>query len=326
MRYLITGITGFTGPHMAKRLLAGGHEVYGLYRSPTGNQNDISDILGEEAEKVTFIHGDFLDKASIDKVFIENKFDGVFHLGAASWIPLAFSHPRLTFKTNALGTINICDAILKFNPECRLMNCSSSEVYGIHSEETRISETIVPVPQNPYAVAKLTADWYLLERARNVGLSVFITRAFSHTGPRRGKMFSISSDAIQIARIIKGKQEPIIKVGNMSSKRVVMDVRDVVDVYYKLMQQLEKGKIKNGEIFNISGNDLYTMQFYLDKMLQLFNVKAETVIEQKFYRKIDIPVQHPDSTKVRKLLDWAPTIPIETTLKDLVNYWLEKIR
>ena len=167
---------------------------------------------------------------------------------------------------------------------------------------------------------------YVLERTRNTDLRAFLTRAFSHTGPRRGANFSISSDAIQIAKILKGKQDSIIKIGNMTSQRIVADVRDVVDVYYKLMNEFHKDKIECGEIFHIAGNDLHPMQHYLDKMLELYNLKNVSLeIEPKFFRKVDIPIQIPDDTKVRNFLDWSPSIKIEKTLKDLVEYWLGEI-
>ena len=113
----------------------------------------------------------------------------------------------------------------------------------------------------------------------------------------------------------------------MKAKRIVADVRDITDVYYLLMLEYMKGNVENGEIFHIAGNDLYEIQHYLDVMLELFDLtgKVELEIEPKFFRKVEIPVQIPDDSKVRRLLAWEPKIPIEKTLKDLVNYWLGEI-
>jgi GDP-4-dehydro-6-deoxy-D-mannose reductase len=138
--------------------------------------------------------------------------------------------------------------------------------------------------------------------------------------------YSISSDAFQIAKIIKGKSEPVIRVGNLTSKRVVMDVRDVASIYVDLMlAYMNHPDLGYGEVWNIGGDVLRDMQYYLDTMLAIFNVKAETVVSDKLYRKHDIPVQWPDSTKVRKLLGWDPQYTIEETLNDLVVYWLERV-
>ena len=322
MRYLVTGATGFAGPHMINRILQDGDEVVAMVRN-LETCRSIVNITGEEnLKKIEFVYGDLTDLPSITNIF-END---VFHLGAFAHPPSSFQTPLLATQTNALGTARICDEIIENMPLCVLMNCSTPEVYGICPADSKITEETPYNPNNPYGVSKAVADMYVLERTRNTDLRAFLTRAFSHTGPRRGANFSISSDAIQIAKILKGKQDSIIKIGNMTSQRIVADVRDVVDVYYKLMNEFHKDKIECGEIFHIAGNDLHPMQHYLDKMLELYNLKNVSLeIEPKFFRKVDIPIQIPDDTKVRNFLDWSPSIKIEKTLKDLVEYWLGEI-
>lgn len=328
MKFLVTGTTGFAGPHMINRILEDGHQVVAMARN-LDKTSSIVDILGEEnIKKVKFVYGDLEDLQSISNIFQSFKFDGVFHLGAFAHPPSSFETPLLANQTNLLGTAKICDEILERQPNCVLMHCSTPEVYGICPGDRKIKEETPMRPNNPYGVSKAASDMYVLERASSVGLKAFLTRAFSHTGPRRGSNFSISSDAVQIARILRNEQEPIIKVGNMKSKRIVADVRDIVDVYYQLMFAFFDQRIKNGEIFHIAGNDLYEIQHYLDIMLDISGLsgKVKQEIEPKFYRKIDIPVQIPDDSKVRSLLNWEPKIKIEKTLEDLLNYWHEKLR
>lgn len=325
MRYLVTGATGFAGPHLINRILEDDNEVVAMVRN-LDTCRDIKNIVGDNIDKIEFVYGDLTDLDSISDVFAGEMFEGVFHLGAFAHPPSSFETPLLATQTNALGTARICDEIIENMPLCVLMNCSTPEVYGICPADSKINESTPYNPNNPYGVSKAAADMYVTERTHNTDLRAFSTRAFSHTGPRRGSNFSISSDAIQIARILKGQQEPVIKIGNMTSQRIVADVRDVVDVYYRLMLEFQKDNIECGEVFHIAGNDLYPMQYYLDKMLELYsleNVKLE--IEPKFFRKVDIPIQIPDDSKVRNFLNWKPTIPIEKTLKDLVDYWLGEI-
>jgi len=325
MRYLVTGATGFAGPHLINRILQDDNEVVAMVRN-LDTCHDIKNIVGSNINKIEFVRGDLTDLDSISEVFTGEMFEGVFHLGAFAHPPSSFETPLLATQTNALGTARICDEIIENMPLCILMNCSTPEVYGICPADSKITEDTPYNPNNPYGVSKAVADMYVTERTNNTDLRAFSTRAFSHTGPRRGSNFSISSDAIQIARIIKGQQEPVIKIGNMTSRRIVADVRDIVDVYYRLMLEFQKDNIKCGEVFHIAGNDLHPMQYYLDKMLELYdlqNVRLE--IEPKFFRKVDIPIQIPDDSKVREFLDWQPTIAIEKTLKDLVEYWLGEI-
>lgn len=326
MRFLVTGATGFAGPHMINRILADGHEVVAMARN-LETAPGIENIVGENINKIEFVYGDLAELDSLSAIFANDTFDGVFHLGAFAHPPSSFVTPLLASQTNILGTARICDEILERMPDCILMNCSTPEVYGICPGDRKIKEDTPLVPNNPYGVSKAGADMYVLERAATTGLKTFLTRAFSHTGPRRGPNFSISSDAIQIARILRGQQEPIIKIGNMAALRIVADVRDIVDVYYQLMLKFMEGAIETGDIFHIAGNDLHTMQHYLDLMLGISGLtdKVTLEIEPKFLRKVEIPVQIPDDSKVRALLGWAPTIPIEETLEDLVNYWLGEI-
>jgi len=324
MKYLITGIMGFVGPHLANLLIEEGHSVYGLIRESNGTEEDIRDIVPDENySKITFLYGDITDFNTIERVFKTEKFDGVFHLAAQSHPPTSFIDPKGTFVVNAVGTINIAESIALYQPSCRLMFCSTSEVYGAVPESAgAITEEFPINPINPYGVSKAAADLYIRERSKSIKLPFFITRAFSHCGPRRGKIFSISSDAYQIIRIKKGYQKPIINVGTLSSKRVVMDVRDCVRAYYLLMQ-----KFVPGEVYNVGGDNLYSMGELLDKMLEISGLinKVQKKVDPKLMRPIDIPVQICNSQKCRKLTGWKPQLFIEKMLEDLLNYWDKKI-
>lgn len=324
MKYLITGITGFVGPHLANLLLEAGHEVWGLSRAGNGRETDIRDIVPDEKFKVIrFLFGDLTHPDSLVKAMRTTAFDGVFHLAAQSHPPISFAEPRLTFEVNAMGTINLVEALLQTRPECRLMFCSTSEVYGVGgSDGAPISENYAIAPMNPYGVSKASADLYVRERAASVKAQFYVTRAFSHTGPRRGRIFSISSDAYQIIRIKKGLQEPIVKVGNLSSRRAICDVRDIVRAYAFLMD-----KIDPGQAYNVGGDVVYSIGDLLDRMLVIAGLKGKVQLQPDptLIRPIDIPVQVCDSRKCRSRTEWKPEISIETTLTDLLTYWEKKI-
>lgn len=334
MNYLITGITGFAGPNLANLLSEKGHKVYGLVRGSNGRENDIRDIVPDaNYEKIEFIYRDFTRKKDMDGIFKDFELDGVFHLGAQSHPPTSFEDPEGTWDTNVNGTRNIIEAIKKYQPTCAMMFCSTSEVYGAVEESYGpIKEDAVIKPMNPYGMSKAVSDVEVLGQANikasPFNLPFFVTRAFSHTGIRRGNRFSISSDAYQLIRIKKGLQEPKISVGTLSSKRVVVDVKDCVNAYYMLMERAVKGDEKViGEPFNVGGEGLHEMRYFLDEMLDIAGLKGEVEewVNPKFVRKIDIPVQIPDSTKLRELTGWKPEIPIRQTLEDLLNYWDKKI-
>ena len=324
MTYLITGITGFAGPHLANLLHDNGHQVHGLIRGSNGMETDILDVVPESVFKdIHFVYGDLKDFRSMQKVFQENVYDGVFHLAAQSHPPTSFTDPLETFDTNVTGTANLIQCIADFQPSCKLMFCSTSEVYGnVGRDGRKIKTTDTIMPANPYGASKAAIDLYMQERMTNGKRKGFITRAFSHTGPRRGKNFSISSDAFQIAKMKIGLQDDKLLVGNLESVRVVLDVRDIVNAYYLLMINPDS----HGKVFNVSGDKPYKMQHYTDLLIQAAKLSTvQQVRHEPFWRPHDIHYQHGDCSDLISLTNWAPKIKLETTMNDLLNYWIEKL-
>lgn len=324
--YLVTGITGFAGPHLANFLVERGDSVVGLVRSSNGREQDIRDVIPDKnLGKIKFVYGDLTNRERMAEVIRDGKFDGIFHLAAQSHPPTSFKDPIGTFNANAIGTINIVDALHRYSPQTKLMFCSTSEVYGKVEGETTEQHPLKPI--NPYGVSKAAADLYVRERAASEKLPFFVTRAFSHTGPRRGNKFSISSDAYQIARIVKGFQEPKINVGKLESKRIVVDVRDCVAAYASLMDAFMEGKFEPGEVFNVGGDNVYSMGELLDKMLEIKELKEKVELYRNpdLVRKIGFGIQIPNSSKLRQVTGWKPKITMDQTLRDLLDYWERKI-
>ena len=327
-RYLITGITGFAGPHLANLLIQQGHEVHGLVRGSNGMETDILDVVFESNfSKITFHYGNLRDKHSIDRLLKEVMFDGVFHLAAQSHPPTSFIDPIGTYQDNVMASINLIESIIYYQPNCKLMFCSTSEVYGNTGSDGRLLKETDPIlPSNPYGNSKAAVDLYLQERMTNGKINAFITRAFSHTGPRRGRNFSISCDAYNLVTLggtlVKSGELPVLKVGNLETIRVVLDVRDIVNAYYLLMIN----ENSTGGIFNVCGDVPRKMEYYTNKLIDIakFNVRKE--VDPKYYRPIDIHYQHGDCEKLKKLTGWEPNIPIRQTLFDLYRYWELKIR
>lgn len=325
MRFLITGITGFAGPNLANLLIEEGHEVYGLVRHSNGRETDILDVVPVTYfEKIKFVRSDLTNLRTLQTVFKENKFDGVFHLAAQSHPPTSFSDPLGTFNENIIGSANLIQCIQDEQPECKLMFCSTSEVYGnVGSDGRKIKVTDTLMPANPYGASKAATDLYLQERFANGKIKGFITRAFSHTGPRRGKTFSISSDAYQIANMMLGKQEKVLRIGNLTTTRVVLDVRDIVKAYYQLMLT----EASNGKVFNISGDTPRQMQSYTDMLLKCSGLEnVEQRIDPKLYRPHDIAYQWGDITELTNIVNWKPEYTIEQTMNDLLVYWVKKLQ
>jgi GDP-mannose 4,6-dehydratase len=318
MKYLITGITGFAGPHLANLLLNKGHSVDGLVRGSNGMETDILDVVPSNLfEKINFVYGDLLDRSRMEDI-VKNEYDGIFHLAAQSHPPTSFLDPVGTFNVNVIGSINLIESVIKFSPRTKFMFCSTSEVYGnTGSDGRKLRETDPILPSNPYGNSKASIDLYLQERFTNKKINGFITRAFSHTGPRRGKTFSISSDAFQLA---KGLDNNVLRIGNLSTIRVVMDVRDTVNAYYLLMMSEDS----NGKIFNVCGDTPRKMEYFTDLLINLYGKDVTKKIDPKLWRPHDIFYQHGDTTNLKEITNWEASISIESTMKDLYGYWRSK--
>jgi len=325
MKYLITGITGFAGPHLANLLVQEGHDVFGLIRCSNGRETDILDIVSQESfNKIKFIYCDLRDEKRIGDVFKNNKFDWVAHLAAQSHPPTSFVDPMGTFQDNIIGSSNIINSVTRYQPNCKIFFCSTSEVYGnVGMDGRKIKENDLISPANPYGVSKASVDLYMQERMKNGFVSGFITRSFSHTGPRRGKNFSISSDAYRLALIKHGANDSkILDVGNLETTRVVLDVRDVVNAYYKLTITDKS----NGRAFNICGDEPRKMSVFTDKLIEISGLQGiEKKISPDLFRKHDIFYQHGDTSALKEITGWSPVISINETLKDLFEYWERKI-
>ena len=324
MKYLITGITGFAGPHLANLLLENDHEVFGLVRCSNGREVDILDIVPAASYKrITFVYSDLTNYRTLENIFKENVFDGVFHLASQSHPPTSFVDPLGTFESNIMGTANLIQAITNTQPDCKLMFCSTSEVYGNEGRDHHeIQTTDMLHPANPYGISKAASDLYMQERMDNGMIRGFITRAFSHTGPRRGKNFSISCDAHQIASMMLGLQDKQLSVGNLDTVRVVIDVRDCVNAYYLGMINDEC----DGKVLNVCGDTPRKMRAYTDELIRLSGLEGiEEWVNPKYYRPVDIDYQSGDCSELKELTGWKTTISLSQTLEDLLNYWVAKL-
>ena len=325
MKYLITGITGFLGPHLAHKLVNEGHEVYGLVRINMGRENDLRDIISDDVfSKLKFVYSDLCNYRKLLAIFKEEKFDGVFHLAAQTHPPTSFTDPIGTWEWNVMGSVNLMTALIDTQPDCKFLFCSTVEVYGNEGIDGRkLNEDDKFLPANPYGASKAAIDMYIQERMKNKQMNAVIVRPFCFTGPRRGASFSISSDAIQIARMVLGKQEKILRIGNLDTIRAVTDVRDIANAFFLVMTNATT----SGKVYNVCGGVPLKMRYYTDKLLELSGLTdVEQRIDQKLWRPIDIQYQDGDATRIREELGWEPKYTIDKTLEDLLQYWLKKLQ
>ena len=178
-------------------------------------------------------------------------------------------------------------------------------------------------PASPYAISKVGTDLVGRFHAEAYGQKIMTTRMFTHTGPRRGDVFAESTFAKQIAMIEAGVIPPVLKVGNLGSLRTWSDVRDAVRAYYLLVTV----NPQPGAYYNIGGSYSCTVGKMLDHLLSISTSKGIRVeVDPERLRPIDADLQVPDTAKFHAHTGWKPEIPFERTMRDLLEYWRQRIR
>ena len=324
---LITGITGMVGSHLADFLLENTDwKIYGLCRWNDNFENieHLSERINNK-DRIELIYGDLNDLPSLINTVNTSKPDYVSHLAAQSYPQTSFSSPIETLGTNILGTTNLLEALKNSEYKNAVIHiCASSEVFGkVPKDKLPIDEECTFHPASPYAISKVGTDLIGRYYGEAFGMKVITTRMFTHTGPRRGDVFSESTFAKQIAMIEAGLQEPKLYVGNLESLRTYADVRDAVRAYYMLLTVNPIG----GEYYNIGGTYTCKISDMLNYLLSKSNVSnIEVVTDVNRLRPIDADLQIPNTNKFKNHTGWDVQIPFEKTMDDLLEYWRNKIK
>ena len=313
-KVLISGVTGFAGSHLADLLLKEGYDVYGIsrWRSPKDNIKHILD-------QITLLEADLLDPHSIKTAFEKAKPDYVFHLAAQSYVPASWELPTQTLETNIIGTANLFEAICESKHTIKAIQvaCSSEEYGEVKPDEVPITEDNLLRPLSPYGVSKVAMDYLAYQYFKSYGLPVVRTRAFNHTGPRRGEVFVVSAFAKQIAEIEKNRQPPVLYVGNLDAIRDFTDVRDMVRAYLLAAQKCEKGGV-----YNICSGKGIKISTVVGRLLTLSTRDDIKVKEDKDrLRPSDVPLLIGSAAKFKKQTGWYPEIGLDKTLEDTLEYW-----
>ena len=318
MRILITGITGFAGSHLAEYFLnEGKHEVYGTIKWRSDRQNIIGII-----DKLDLLECDVKDAFAVKTVIEKVKPDQIFHLAAQSYVPFSWRAPEETLTTNIIGELNIFEAVRAAKLKSYIHIAGSSEEDGlVHPDEVQIKETNPLRPLSPYGVSKVTQDFLGFQYFKSYGMNIVRTRAFNHTGPRRGTVFATSNFAKQIIEIEKGKRKPVIQVGNLEAVRDFCDVRDVVKAY-----ALSLSKGEPGEVYNISSGVGVKIKDMLDKLITISHVDLKIETDKSRMRPSDVELLVGSAEKFKQATGWQPSIPFDQTLSDLLDYWRNKIK
>lgn len=308
----ITGIAGFAGSYLAEELLAQGWRVAGSVY-----ENESLDNLAGCEDKLQLERLDILDADRVRLRLAAVNPDYIFHLAALASVGRSFDLERATYRVNFEGTVNIlqggrsCDKLRKVVIVC------SADAYGVFKPTSKILTETQPLnPISPYGISKAAAEQVALYYHRQYNLPVAIARSFNHSGPRQREDFVIPAFARQIALIESNRQEPVIKVGDLSARRDLSDVRDIVRGYRLIA---EKGK--PGQVYQLCSGKAVAIKQVLQTLLGLSKKKIKVVTDPSRLRKSDIPVLRGSNRKAGRELGFKLRYTLKATLSDTLNWW-----
>jgi GDP-4-dehydro-6-deoxy-D-mannose reductase len=310
-RVLVTGGNGFVGPYLVRALAAmlpAGHEI----------------IVGYHGNAPVFAEGhircvpfDITSAEQVRAVLAAEEPTHLFHLAAIAAIDAARADIRQTWSVNFDGTLNIAIGVTEAVPDCRVLYCSSGQVYGA-GEGQPLDEGAPYNPHDAYGASKAAADLMIGQMARQ-GLRAIRLRPFNHTGAGQNEHFVAPAFAAQVARIERGEQEPVISVGNLTGRRDFLDVRDVADAYARAVLRFDT--LPSGCALNIASGRAIAMSEILDMLLSMSSCRIEVRQDPKRMRGNDMSVVVGDATLARRLLDWEPRMPLRETLSGLLAHY-----
>jgi GDP-4-dehydro-6-deoxy-D-mannose reductase len=310
LRSLITGVGGFAGSHLADALLAASPEmeIWGC------------DLNGERRTfhppALRLLAADLCDPVQAQAVIEQCRPDRIYHLAGQAFVGDSWNAPWQTIETNLRSQVNLFEALRGARLEARMLVVSSAEIYGrVPAGVERVDEQCPLQPDNPYAVSKAAQDLLGLQYYLSYGWPVVRVRPFNHIGPRQNSRFVVPAFASQVAAIEAGRQPPVLRVGDLSAQRDLTDVRDMVQAY---RLALEVGR--PGEAYNLGTGQLVGIREVLEGLLRLSRVAVTVETDPARLRPSTMPAAACDASKFRAATGWQPRVPLEQSLRDVLDY------
>jgi GDPmannose 4,6-dehydratase len=309
---LITGITGQDGSYLAELLLHENYEVYGIMRRKSvvdyGNVAHIKD-------HIHFIYADMTDIVSLVNAVRVSQADEVYNLAAQSFVATSWEQPIATADIDALGVLNLLEAIRTVKPEARFYQASTSEMFGLVQAIPQ-SETTPFYPRSPYGVAKLYGHWITKNYRESYNLYACSGILFNHESERRGEEFVTRKITMAVARISRGLQAHV-ELGNLDSKRDWGHSQDYVRAMWLMLQQ------DTPDDYVIATNETRTVREFAETAFRAVGIYIEwsgtgvdevgidratgnkvVCVNPQFFRPAEVDILIGDPTKAEKNLGW----------------------
>jgi GDP-4-dehydro-6-deoxy-D-mannose reductase len=306
---LVTGAAGFAGSHLLDHLAADRADTVGWHRPGGRPPHEVGGVRWQGV--------DLLDREAVRAAIRSIRPDVVYHCAGAAHVGHSWDTTAQTLRANVLGTHHLVESLRDEAPQARVLVTSSALVYG--PSLTAIDEQHPLVPGSPYGLSKLAQE--LVALGNTTGPLVYIARPFNHFGPRQDPSFVSAAFARQIAEIEAGLRPPEIAVGNLEAQRDLTDVRDTVRAYRTIVERGVPGRP-----YNVCSGTAVAVSTVLEKLVSRARIPVSVVRDPARYRPNDTPIVLGDAGRISRELGWAPQIPLDRTLEDLLDYWRVRVR
>lgn len=325
MRVLVTGAGGMVGSHLVE-VLSEREEVLGTYYKPTTDIKELSPAI-------KMVECDVRYYQSVERIITNFLPEQIYHLAAQSYPTVSWEHPQATLDTNIIGTVNVYEAIKNarkahsdYDPMV-IVACSSAEYGETLNEllksgsenEIYVKETAELKPLHPYGVSKVGQDLLSFQYFMNDHIRCIRARIFNSTGTR--KVNDVTSDFTHRAILAEKTGVYKLRVGNLNTKRAIMDQRDLVAA---LMLLASKGT--PGDVYNVSSEHIYKMSDIVMMIEEQLGHKLKIEVDPALLRPTDEKIIVGDISKLRKDTGWKQQISMQQTIADMLNYWRMKER
>jgi GDP-4-dehydro-6-deoxy-D-mannose reductase len=310
MSVLVTGAGGFVGSHLIELLERDHTNIVAWLRPRT------QPLL--RGSRVKWVDIEMHDREAVARAIVDSAPQQIYHLAGVAHVGESWSHTHETFAGNVLATHHLFDAVRRARLRPRVLITSSASVYAPVNRAT--TELDLVRPNSPYGTSKVAQEMLSKRAWEDDGIAALIARSFNHIGPRQAPSFVASSIAKQIAEIESGTRPPTLQMGNMESERDIMDVRDTVRAYQSMMQSA-----KPGIPYNVSSGTAIKVRTLVELLTSKARVPVAIEQDPSRLRPNDTPLVLGDHSRLTADTGWAPQIPLEETVADLLRYWRDQI-
>jgi GDP-4-dehydro-6-deoxy-D-mannose reductase len=306
MKVMITGAAGFIGGFLAEHCIHAGSQVMGI------------DVVEPQDWWATgeFEFCDVRDSARLSGLISKFRPQRIFHLAAQSHPVVSLKQPLETIDTNVGGTVSLFESLRATGVvPVVVVACSSAEYGPVAGRDLPVREAHLLNPLHPYGVSKVAQDLLAAQYFANYAIPTIRIRIFKTTGPR--KLDEVCSDLTRRAVEIElGIRPPSLPVGNLTNRRSIVDVRDLVQGLWSAAD-----RCKVGDVYNLGGDDVYSIQEVIEAVRGQVTFRFEVEQRPELMRSCDEPVTAGDNAKFRSCCAWEPEIRLTTTLRDMLEWW-----